>query len=255
MQQSLYLSKSSREICGIPYVDSRANVSAEPIGDSYGKPYPHASGEPIGCQAAAAAATPRQRGVCDTMFVGLVFCTLLHATEALAGEQSPLSGSAAHPEFDSRRPMPMSAMMVSIPERFQAGTLSEPKTFSNEEFRPRAHAALYQAPPSAVVENGPKSGTVWERFAEFRSRNQVRLLTLWETGGSSLSLQAGHKGSPSLQWTSRLMNRGGAQRGVLDELFPVSLGSTLSRGLHFAPRWSNNEPVGRPGKSSDGPIR
>jgi hypothetical protein len=205
-------------------------------------------------------ASSRPRGVCDTMFVGVVFCTLLHATEALAGEQAPLSGPASHPDFGVGRPMPLSAMMDSIPERFQAGTLSEPKTFSNEEFRPRTQSA-YQTPPSAPVENrppvenGPKNGTVWERFADFRSRNQVRLLTLWQAGGSSLSLQAGRKGPPSLQWTSRLMNRGGAPRGVLDELLPDSLGRTLSRGLHLTPHGPTNESAGRPAKSADGPIR
>ena len=51
--------------------------------------------------------------------------------------------------------------------------------------------------------------TVWQRMSEYKSHDRVRLLTLWESSGSTVSLQAGHHGDPSLQWTSRTMNRGG----------------------------------------------
>jgi hypothetical protein len=204
----------------------------------------------------------RHRGVCDKMLVGLMFCTVLHATEALAGEQASVPGTDAHPELGVRRSMPLSASMASIPERFQAGTLPEPATFSNEEFRPRAHSTLSQAqaPAShnATLNDEPIGGTLLQRFADFRARNQVRLVTLWEAGRSSLSLQAGRKGSPSLQWTSRLMNRGDAPRGLLDELLPESLGSAVSRGLLRASQVAHINTGARPGKSGDlgaGPIR
>ncbi len=64
--------------------------------------------------------------------------------------------------------------------------------------------------------------SVWQRLADYRAHGRIRLLTLWETGGSSVSLQAGKKGEPSLQWTSRSMNRGGATRGVLDQLVSMA---------------------------------
>jgi hypothetical protein len=60
-------------------------------------------------------------------------------------------------------------------------------------------------------------------MSDYRSRNRVRLLTLWESTGGSVSLQAGTHGDPSLQWTSHWMNRGGSTRGVLDHLFSVSV--------------------------------
>ena len=89
--------------------------------------------------------------------------------------------------------------------------------------------------------------TVWQRLSDYRSRDRVRVVTLWETGGSSVSLQAGKKGDPSLQWTSRLMNRGGATRGLLDQLFATSLGG-VARGLHLTPHAAGTDAFGRPSK-------
>ncbi len=50
-------------------------------------------------------------------------------------------------------------------------------------------------------------------------------MTLWESKRSTVSLQAGKHGGPSLQWSSRLMNRGGASRGLLDRFVASSLGA------------------------------
>jgi hypothetical protein len=63
----------------------------------------------------------------------------------------------------------------------------------------------------------------WQRMREFRGRDGLRLLTLWNSSWSSLSLQAGRRGGPSLQWTSRRMNHDGAKSGVFDTWFPVTL--------------------------------
>jgi hypothetical protein len=199
----------------------------------------------------------RERGVCDTMFVGLVLWTLVHTTEALAGDQAPLSGTAAKPDFnDLRQPTPLSALLLRIPDPYQVVDLPAAKTFSTEEFRPRAHSTLN--PDSQVPAGNDESlinrTSVWQRLSEYRSLGRVRLVTLWEAGGSSLSLQAGRKGDPSLQWTSRLMNHGGAPRGLLDELFPTSLGSAVGRGLHFAPRSTNADPTGKPAKLVDAGV-
>jgi hypothetical protein len=80
------------------------------------------------------------------------------------------------------------------------------------------------------------------------------VVTLWETGGNSLSLQAGRKGDPTLQWTSRLTNRGSATRGLLDDLFSTSFGSAVGRSLHLAPRQAGSEPVGKPAKTFDSAL-
>ena len=76
--------------------------------------------------------------------------------------------------------------------------------------------------------------TVWQRLAEYRTRDRVRVLTLWESGASTVSLQAGKRGDPSLQWTSRLMNRGGATRGLLDHFFPVIAAHESGGGRGFS---------------------
>ena len=89
--------------------------------------------------------------------------------------------------------------------------------------------------------------TVWQRLSDYRSRDRVRVVTLWETGGSSVSLQAGKKGDPSLQWTSRLMNRGGATRGLLDQLFATSLGG-VARSLHLTPHAAGTDAFGKQSK-------
>ena len=62
--------------------------------------------------------------------------------------------------------------------------------------------------------------SVWQRLSDYKSHDRVRLLTLWESPGSTVSLQAGKRGDPSLQWTSRLMNRelGMPGRGFLRRL-------------------------------------
>jgi hypothetical protein len=92
--------------------------------------------------------------------------------------------------------------------------------------------------------------TVWQRLSDYRSRDRVRVVTLWETGGSSVSLQAGKKGDPSLQWTSRLMNRGGATRGLLDQVLSASLGG-VARGLHLAPHAAGTDAFGKPSKPAE----
>jgi hypothetical protein len=70
---------------------------------------------------------------------------------------------------------------------------------------------------------------VWQRLQEYRTRDRVRVMTLWESGVSNVSIQTNRKGDPSLQWTSRLMNRGGATRGLLDRWSPVSVFRSFSR--------------------------
>jgi hypothetical protein len=207
--------------------------------------------------AKAHGSTTRELGVCDKIFVGLVLWTLVHSAEALAGDQAPLFGTPAKPDSnDLRQPTPLSALMLPIPAPYQAVELPETKTYSTQEFRPRAHSILNSDSHVAAVDDESMMNrtTVWQRLSEYRSHNRVRLVTLWETGGSSLSLQAGRKGDPSLQWTSRLMNRGGAPRGLLDELFSTSFGGAVGRGLHFAPHATNADPTGKPAKPSDAGV-
>src|ERR1019366_7971900 len=94
----------------------------------------------------------RERGRCDKMFVGLVLWMLVHTTEALAGDQAPLSGTTAKPDFnDLRQPTPLSAFMFEIPAPYQATGLPETKTYSTQEFRPRGHSSLNPESPVGAV--------------------------------------------------------------------------------------------------------
>lgn len=95
------------------------------------------------------------------------------------------------------------------------------------ELRPHGPAPFEgfagEQPASRLNGNLEFDKTVWQRLAEYRSRNRVRVLTLWESTASTVSIQTDRRGGPSLQWTSRWMNRGGATRGLLDHWMPMSM--------------------------------
>lgn len=99
--------------------------------------------------------------------------------------------------------------------------------FGNE-FRPRGPSlsAPNHPPGGANSARDLTSTTFWERMSDFKSRRGIRLLTLWDRGIGTLSLQAGHSGSPSLQWTSQSMHAGEAKRGVFDRMFSTSIGES-----------------------------
>jgi hypothetical protein len=195
----------------------------------------------------------------DRVLLGLAVCTVLHATGACAGDQPPVWGAAQNPEFkDLREPASLSTWSFPVPASFRPLDLRVPNDVRaptvpvTEEFRARPKAAR-PADSEADTESMIRDTTVWQRLAEFRARNSVRLVTLWETGRNSLSLQAGRRGDPTLQWTSRLSSHGAATSGLLDELFSTSVGGVggaVGRSLNLA-HPSTSEPGGKPGKSMD----
>ncbi len=141
---------------------------------------------------------------------------------------------------------PLSVDMLAIPAAYQADDLmTSPPPARDFRLHPRSRPDT--GPDLDGVHDGSllRNDSLWERLANFRSRDRVRVMTLWETGGSSLSLQAGRRGDPSVQWTSRLMNHGGATRGLLDELLNTSLGG-IGKGLRWVSRTSKPEPTAVP---------
>jgi hypothetical protein len=192
---------------------------------------------------------------CGSILV-LVLLALTSNREASASEQPVIATEAAQPDPKALHQRTIPAMPVgaapalTIPATYSTAPSSEARTFSSD-FRPHGPSIFDVAPAGGAVEDTPMlhGTTVWQRLEDFRSHGRVQLLTLWETGGSSVSLQAGRKGEPSLQWTSRLMNRGGATRGVLDQLFSVSLASA-GRGLNLGPDTGSSEPANKPSKPS-----
>ena len=121
--------------------------------------------------------------------------------------------------------------LISAPDFFAAPAAADGQVFSTTEFRPRKPTVFDRDPTVSSFGDAPmlRGTTVWQRMSEYKSRDRVRLLTLWESNASTVSLQAGRKGDPSLQWTSRSMNIGGSTRGLLDRLFSVSLAGAGNR--------------------------
>jgi len=207
-----------------------------------------------GDDAQACCRTTRYFGVCDRMLVGIAILTIVRTSESLAGEQIPPTVSAAKPDFNVAREftpapafmLPLRSSYPAIPSSYRAVDPPAFKSFSAAEFRPRGHSLLEKDSRLADAEDAPmlRGTTVWQRLSDYRSRDRVRVVTLWETGGSSVSLQAGKKGDPSLQWTSRLMNRGGATRGLLDQVLSASLGG-VARGLHLRPHAAGTDAFGK----------
>ena len=98
--------------------------------------------------------------------------------------------------------------------------------FSPTEFRPRRQGMLESAAAGreASVMDAPLLGdtSIAHELSEAKTQDRLRLLTLWQSRASSLSLQAGKRGAPSLQWSTPWMHRGAASRGLFDRLLPVA---------------------------------
>lgn len=130
----------------------------------------------------------------------------------------------------------------SFPAPFAlAAPRPEPQAFSATEFRPRKRGFLDEAAArseASVIDAPMRHDTSLAReIAEFRTQDRVRLLTLWQSRASSLSLQAGKRGMPSLQWSTPWMHPNATSRGVFDRLLtvtPRSFGGS-SRGSSVRP--------------------
>jgi hypothetical protein len=169
-------------------------------------------------------------GIRDRVLLGLVLFTL--GGDALAGEQTFVANSAQDSDANKpRRSAPPAPATLDTAQLFSVPAATDNQAFSPTEFRPRKHSVLDNDFVNPVGDAPMLRGTtVWQRMAEYKSHDRLRLLTLWESSGSTVSLQTGKHGDPSLQWTSNWMNRGGATHGLLDRLFSASLahaGSSL----------------------------
>jgi len=187
----------------------------------------------------------------DTAFLGLVLWTLMHAAQAAAGDQGAASGAAPPAPGNLPHPVQLSALMDPIPDPFRTAEAVQSSSRA-AEFRPRGRSSAQPVdlPRPADDESIMRSSTVWDRLTESKSHDGVELVTLWHTGGNSLSLQAGRKGDPTLQWTSRLMNRGRGPHGLLDDWFSRSLDNAAVHGLHLPSRGATAEAPPKP-KSAD----
>jgi hypothetical protein len=161
----------------------------------------------------------------------LLLCLLIRASCADAEEANPAARierptplrpiapasttPESKPEFSTLR----------IPNLYPKFGVTPSSMYSTAEFRPRG-TSLSAMGTATHDQSVPmlRDTNIWERMADFKSIRGIRLLTLWESRGSTLSLQAGHGGGALLQWTSRTFGRGEGTHSLLDHLFSTSIG-------------------------------
>jgi hypothetical protein len=179
-------------------------------------------------------AEPRCNRIRESMLLTWVLYGVVRATQALAGEQPSNTDSALGAGAKNSRDTQAGTSLFSPLVSRQP--LADAEAYSATEFRPRRGGL---DPLDSTRTQGPiidapllQGTSVWEQLAEYRSQNRVRLLTLWQTRGSSLSLQAGKRGAPSLQWsTPWVHHENGASRGLFDRLLPSPrTGTSNARG-------------------------
>jgi hypothetical protein len=142
-----------------------------------------------------------------------------------------------HSQFDARFDANFNTALPSVAGTNGWGT----------EFRPRGEGLSSKRVPGADIDSAPNlhATNAWQRLEEFKARRGIRLLTLWENKFSTLSLQTGKSGNPSLQWTSRSFHSGDASQGLVDRL--------LAKGLEQVDRMEHRE-AGSPESSGVHPA-
>lgn len=176
----------------------------------------------------------RTRGVAlrDSMLMALAVCGVARGSEALAAETAP---SVDLPRLQLAVPL---IAPPSLQRSFAAPPLRpEPESFSATEFRPRKRGILEinAGVADAAMTDMPRlqDNSFARQIKESKSQDRVRLLTLWQSSVSSISLQAGKGGAPSLQWSTPWMHRSSGSRGLFDHWLSIS-----PRGAFGAPRSS-----------------
>ncbi len=168
----------------------------------------------------------------EKMLMTLVLYTLVRTGQAFAGDAAPAADSAARALDAHAARAPVPALISDPAVAVKQISLAAP--ISPSEFRPRATAPFEaDAHRGGFVMDEPMlaNSTVWQNLEQFRSADRVRLLTIWQTRASTVSLQADKHGGPSLQWSSPWMIRGRDSHGLLDRLFNVpARGAIASRG-------------------------
>ena len=167
----------------------------------------------------------RLSGAREALLLAVLVYGLVQSVEALAADQSASIVKDIQPMVGGK-PLPRAFMLIGPATEFDSPTT---------DFRPRkldAREAMSSTQAGASFQTKPLQLTSpWQRLADYRSQGRVQLLTLWQSRSNTVSLQAGRHGGPSLQWSSRTMNRGGATRGLLDRFVASSLGAAVHSKL------------------------
>lgn len=176
----------------------------------------------------------RRNGLCECLLAALALYGLAPGN-ACAGDQ--LQSPDAWRNANTQKTLRAQIAAPSIPAPFAFSALPEVPVFSPTEFRPRKPVLLgaRDAGSAASVIDAPMLGdaSIARELSGAKTQDRVRLLTLWQSRASSLSLQAGKRGAPSLQWSTPWMHRDTDVRGVFDRLLlvaPRSFGSIVRGG-------------------------
>jgi hypothetical protein len=178
----------------------------------------------------------RYAGLREHTLMAFTFISCVCGGEALAKDQA--LGSDGPP-----KPGAETSVFFALPV-----PLNEPRVFSATEFRPRTQA-LSGADPAkregSVIDAPMLDTSVARQWRESKSQGRVRLLTLWQSSVSSVSLQAGKHGMPSLQWSTPWMHRDVASKGLFDRFLTVPRGG--GGGSHSnVPRQAGTFAAGKP---------
>jgi hypothetical protein len=186
----------------------------------------NAAMEPIEAQGRS-----RSNGLCECLLVALALYSLA-PRDASADDQPQITDARRSSNVQKPARAQVAAPPFPAPFAFSVRG-AETQVFSPTEFRPRKPGLeAADAGNEAAVIDAPmlRDTSIAGELSEAKSQDRVRLLTLWQSRASSLSLQAGRHGSPSLQWSTPWMHRDATARGLFDRLLavsPRSLGSTL----------------------------
>jgi len=186
----------------------------------------------------------RSNGLCECLLVALaLYC--LAPRDASADDQPQISD--ARRSSNLQKPARAQITAPSFPAPFVFSRPgAETQVFSPTEFRPRKQGLeAADAGSEAALIDAPmlRDSSIAGELSEAKSQDRVRLLTLWQSRASSLSLQAGRHGAPSLQWSTPWMHRDATSRGLFDRLLavsPRSLGNTVRSA---APRQAGAMPA------------
>ncbi len=197
-----------------------------------------------------------QRVACDRLSLSgrlgercapVLLAVLLVRAGCAFAEEPGSDTRGAEREPSVRGPSPGPANFAMPPPRWSTAELGAPEVAPKfqlpSDYSPREYRAL--GPGSAQREPGVAAGdarpalkatSAWGRLEDYKTRGGIRLLTLWKSKFSSLSIQTGHGGIPSLQWTSRggLGGSAGTTHGVLDQLLSSGIDrlQVFKHGLH-----------------------
>jgi hypothetical protein len=174
----------------------------------------------------------RTIGIRECLMTALVLYSL-SPRDASAGDQT--QSPDARRVADVPKPARLQLDAPFFPAQYGFSTRGQ--EFSATEFRPRKAGLLEAAAGSSetpvIDARMLRDTSIARELSEAKTQDRVRLLTLWQSRASSLSLQAGKGGAPSLQWSTPWMHRDADSRGLFDRLLRAgqpSFGGAMRSG-------------------------